>query len=224
MGVTHIVIHPTSRLTLLLSRRVLSRAPPRAAFSGGRRGACSRAARPRPRAVGRSQPQIGCVRGASGLSRCCCCRQLVGPMAGPHVQRQGRWRSNVRQLWAGSESKCAAAAPSSELCALCHGPTPLPRLTRPASCAACWLSVSIDTANLLWLAVVSLAAASLLLLLTVVVAAACRGVADGVSKDERLLQQSGGPATRLGAADPAIGLCRSAEESGGARARRSRSP
>jgi hypothetical protein len=42
-------------------------------------------------AVGRrSQPQIGCVRGASGLSRCCCCRQLVGPMAGPHVQRQGR--------------------------------------------------------------------------------------------------------------------------------------
>ena len=49
MGVTHIVIHPTSRLTLLLSRRVLSRAPPRAAFSGGRRGACSRAARPRPR-------------------------------------------------------------------------------------------------------------------------------------------------------------------------------
>jgi len=46
MGVTHIVIHPTSRLTLLLSRRVLSRAPPRAAFSGGRRGACSRAAVP----------------------------------------------------------------------------------------------------------------------------------------------------------------------------------
>jgi hypothetical protein len=72
--------------------------------------------------------------------------------------------------------------------------------------------VSIDTANLLWLAVVSLAAASLLLLLTVVVAAACRGVADGVSKDEGLLQQSGGPATRLGAADPAIGLCKSAEE------------
>ena len=84
--------------------------------------------------------------------------------------------------------------------------------------------MSIDTANLLWLAVVSLAAASLLLLLTVVVAAACRGVADGVSKDEGLLQQSGGPATRLGAADPAIGLCRSAEESGGARARRSCSP
>ena len=109
------------------------------------------------------------------------------------------------------------------VCALCHGPTPLPRLTRPASCAACWLSVSIDTANLLWLAVVSLAAASLLLLLTVVVAAACRGVADGVSKDEGLLQQRGGPATRLGAADPAIGLCRSVEESGGARARRSRS-
>jgi hypothetical protein len=37
-------------------------------------------------------------------------------------------------------------------------------------------------------------------------------VADGVSKDERLLQQSGGPATRLGAADPAIGLCRSANQ------------
>ena len=225
MGVTHIVIHPTSRLTLLLSRRVLSRAPPpRAAFSGGRRGACSRAARVRVPAVGRSQPQIGCVRGASGLSRCCCCRQLVGPMAGPHVQRQGRWQSNVRQLWAGSESKCAAAAPSSELCALCHGPTPLPRLTRPASCAACWLSVSIDTANLLWLAVVSLAAASLLLLLTVVAAATWRGVADGASRDEGLLQRSGGPATRLGSADPVIGPSRSVEESGGARARRSRSP
>ena len=72
--------------------------------------------------------------------------------------------------------------------------------------------MSIDTANLLWLAVVSLAAASLLLLLTVVAAATWRGVADGVSKDEGLLQQSGGPATRLGAADPAIVLCRSAEE------------
>ena len=184
------------------------------------------AAAPRVRvpAVGRSQPQIGCVRGATGLSRCCCCRQLVGPMAGPHVQRQGRWRSNVRQLWAGSESKCAAAAPSSELCALCHGPTPLPRLTRPASCAACWLSVSIDTANLLWLAVVSLAAASLLLLLTVVAAATWRGVADGASRDEGLLQRSGSPATRLGSADPVIGPSRSVEESGGARARRVRPP
>ena len=54
MGVTHIVIHPTSRLTLLLSRRVLSRAPPRAAFSGAAGAAAhrmqrSRAARPRPR-------------------------------------------------------------------------------------------------------------------------------------------------------------------------------
>ena len=147
------------------------------------------AAAPRVRvpAVGRSQPQIGCVRGASGLSRCCCCRQLVGPMAGPHVQRQGRWRSNVRQLWAGSESKCAAAAPSSELCALCHGPTPLPRLTRPASCAACWLSVSIDTANLLWLAVVSLAAASLLLLLLLLTVCCCWCLSwwrpDGVSRE-----------------------------------------
>ena len=55
-------------------------------------------ARRRVPAVGRWQPQIGCVRGASGLSRCCCRRQLVGPMAGPHVQRQGRWRLNVRQL------------------------------------------------------------------------------------------------------------------------------
>ena len=49
MGVTHIVIHPTSRLTLLLSRRVLSRAPPRAAFSGACSRARHRAARPRPR-------------------------------------------------------------------------------------------------------------------------------------------------------------------------------
>lgn len=53
MGVTHIVIHPTSRLTLLLSRRVLSRAPPRAAFSG----ACSRAAAAAaPRARARRRP------------------------------------------------------------------------------------------------------------------------------------------------------------------------
>ena len=85
--------------------------------------------------------------------------------------------------------------------------------------------MSIDTANLLWLAVVSLAAASLLLLLTVVAAATWRGVADdGASRDEGLLQRSGGPATRLGSADPVIGPSRSVEESGGARARRSRSP
>ena len=82
--------------------------------------------------------------------------------------------------------------------------------------------MSIDTANLLWLAVVSLAAASLLLLLTVVAAATWRGVADGASRDEGLLQRSGGPATRLGSADPVIGPSRSVEESGGARARRVR--
>ena len=68
--------------------------------------------------------------------------------------------------------------------------------------------MSIDTANLLWLAVVSLAAASLLLLLTVVAAATWRGVADGASRDEGLLQRSGGPATRLGSADPVIGPSR----------------
>ena len=183
-----------------------------------------RAARPRPRRGPLAAPDWLCS-GRQWPQPPLLLPPARGPyMAGPHVQRQGRWRSNVRQLWAGSESKCAAAAPSSELCALCHGPTPLPRLTRPASCAACWLSVSIDTANLLWLAVVSLAAASLLLLLTVVAAATWRGVADGASRDEGLLQRSGGPATRLGSADPVIGPSRSVEESGGARARRSRSP
>ena len=64
MGVTHIVIHPTSRLTLLLSRRVLSRAPPRAAFSG----ACSRArvAASPPWAAG--SPRVAVFGGASVAS------------------------------------------------------------------------------------------------------------------------------------------------------------
>jgi hypothetical protein len=44
------------------------------------------------------------------------------------------------------------------------------------------------------------------------------GVADGASRNEGLLQRSGGPATRLGSADPVIGPSRSVEERGGARA------
>ena len=225
MGVTHIVIHPTSRLTLLLSRRVLSRAPPRAAFSGGRRGACSRAARPRPRrgplaapdwlCSGRQWPQppllLPPARGPYGWTP----RAAAGAVA---VERE------AALSWIRIQVRCCCSELPELCCALCHGPTPLPRLTRPALCAACWLSVSIDTANLLWLAVVSLAAASLLQLLTVVAAATWRGVADGASRDEGLLQRSGGPATRLGSADPVIGPSRSVEESGGARARRSRSP
>ena len=57
MGVTHIVIHPTSRLTLLLSRRVLSRAPPRAAFSGGGRRGAAAAHRMQPRRASASPPR-----------------------------------------------------------------------------------------------------------------------------------------------------------------------
>ena len=225
MGVTHIVIHPTSRLTLLLSRRVLSRAPPRAAFSG----ACSRArrraaARPRPRRGRARSPRLAVFGAPVASAAAAAAASSWALWLDPTCSGRGGGGRTLGSFELDpNPSALLLLRPSSELCALCHGPTPLPRLTRPASCAACWLSVSIDTANLLWLAVVSLAAASLLLLLTVVAAATWRGVADGASRDEGLLQRSGGPATRLGSADPVIGPSRSVEKSGGARARRSRS-